>query len=134
MTYKTYEDDFNKKRQAKLQKELLMPNQKNINTMKLIEDTEPKYAKHMFLRNELIERFAMHIGGGLDILEQPICPHCERPAAWDKEGKAYCFSCHKSIDKTITVRQYLLEYTKGMTEQQLELLNKIGGREDDIIE
>jgi hypothetical protein len=132
--YNKFEDDYKKIRQTKLHKELIQPNQKNINTMKLIEKTDPKYARHMFLRNELIEQFAMHLGGGIDILEQPVCPHCERPAAWDQEGKGYCFSCKKSIpaNKIVTVRQYLLEYTKGMSEEQLELL--IGGENDDFIE
>lgn len=95
----------------------------------MISKVDPKYAKHMFLQNELIEKFAMNLGGGLDVLEQPVCIHCERPAAWNEGGSAYCFSCHKSTpaDKAITVRKYLLEQTKCYTAEQLELLNTLGG-------
>ena len=35
--YNKFEDDYKKTRQTKLHKELIQPNQKNINTMKLIE-------------------------------------------------------------------------------------------------
>ena len=128
--------------QFKKEKKLILDNKINtLNTkhnaiMKEIEKVNPKFAEHMFLRNELVEKFAEHMGGGIDILEQPMCSHCEKPATWDKDGKAYCFSCHKSTpaDKVITVRQYLTEFLKGFTEEQLKLLNTIGGIEDDSVE
>ena len=100
--------------------------------MKSIEKIDPKYAKHMFLKNQLIENFAMHMGGGIDLLDQPVCPHCEKPAAWNEGGTAYCFSCNKSIpmDKVITVIEYLIEYTNAFTEEQLEVLNMLGGSDN----
>ena len=128
------EDNFRDTRMKKLDHELKIVNTNTVNAMKAIENVDPKYAKHMFLRNELIEQFAYHMGGGLNILEQPMCIHCERPAAWDIDG-AYCFSCNKKTprDKAITVREYLIEFSKGFTEEQLELLNMIGGESDEII-
>lgn len=99
--------------------------------MKNIEKVSPKFAKHMFLKNQLIENFAMHLGGGMDLLDQPMCPHCEKPAAWNTDATAYCFSCHKSIaaSKVVTVMEYLVEYTDSFTEEQLEMLNMLGGSE-----
>lgn len=99
--------------------------------MKSIESVDPKFAKHMFLKNQLIENFAMHMGGGIELLQQPMCPSCEKPAAWNEAGTAYCFSCNRSIpaDKITTVAQYLIEFTKGFNEEQLEVLNMLGGSE-----
>lgn len=129
------EQEFRNVRMLKLDNELSKHNTKNLEIMNTIGEIDPKYAKHMFLRNELIERFAISIGGGLDILGQPVCIHCERPAAWDIEGSAYCFSCNKSIPayKVITVMDYLKEFTKTFTEEQLEMLNILGGSNDEII-
>ena len=125
------EAEFKRTRQNKLKKELSILDTGNINIMKSIEKIDPKYAKHMFLKNQLIENFAMHMGGGVDLLEQPVCPSCEKPAAWNENATAYCFSCNKSIpsDKVITVMEYLIEYTNAFTEEQLEVLNMLGGSE-----
>ena len=129
------EDNFKNTRMKKLDHELKDINKNTVSTMRAIENVDPKYAKHMFLRNELIEKFAMNIGGGLDILQQPVCIYCERPAAWDIGGSAYCFSCNKNIpaDKVITVMDYLMEYTKTFSEEQLEILNMLGGTNNEII-
>ena len=129
------EDDFKRARQGKLSKELSTIDTDNVKTMKSIEKLDPKYAKHMFLRNDLIKNFAMSKGGGIDILDQPVCTQCERPSAWNDEGSAYCFACNKNIPAkdVITVAEYLIEYTKGFSEEQLEILNKLGGRNDEII-
>lgn len=123
------EREFKNTRMLKLDHDISKHNVRNVKIMDTIEKTDPKYARHMFLRNELIEKFAMNIGGGLDILEQPVCIHCEKPAAWDIGGSAYCFSCNKNIpaDKVITVMDYLMEYTKTFSEEQLEILNMLGG-------
>lgn len=130
------DQEFRNTRNLILDNELKKVNTKNVDVMKQIEGVDPKYAKHMFLKNSLIEKFAMHIGGGIDILSQPVCMHCERPAAWNEGGTAYCFSCNKNIpaDKVITVMGYLMEYTNIFTEEQLEILNKLGGKQNGIIE
>jgi len=112
-------------RQAKL-KQL---SQKHFDVMKVIEGKDPKFAKHMFLRNELVEKFAKHVVGGVNILEQPVCIHCEKPAAWNEGGSAYCFACNGTTpkDKAITVREYLIDQLKGFDEEKLEMLSMIGG-------
>lgn len=123
------EREFKRFRQGKLNKELSILDKDNINIMKGIGEVEPKYAKHMFLRNELLKNFAMKASGGVDLLSQPVCTHCERPAAWDKSGSAYCFSCNKTVPAkdVITVMDYLMEHTKMFTEEQLEQLINIRG-------
>ena len=129
------EEEFKRTRKGMLQKELSTIDIDNAKTMKSIERVEPKYAEHMFLRNELLQKFSMSMGGGIDILEQPVCTHCERPAAWDVGGSAYCFSCNKSVPAkdVITVMEYLMEYTKMFSEEQLEVLNRLGGNNNEII-
>lgn len=130
------DQEFKAVRNNILSKQLVEVNVKHIDTMKTIEGLDPKFAKHMFLRNELLESFSKNMGGGVNVLEQPMCNHCERVAAWHTGGKAHCFSCNQDTpaDKVITVKKYLLEYMKGMTEEQLQMLNSLGGeRKNEII-
>ena len=118
-------------RQEQIRKRNLQLNKRHFDIMKAIEGKDPKFAKHMLKRNSIIEMFAKHIGGGVDILEQPMCEHCEKPAAWNEGGTAYCFSCNRDTKKPITVLMYLLEYTKFYSEEQLDLLKAMGGDIDD---
>lgn len=129
------EEEFKRTRKGMLQKELSAINIGNVKIMESIGKVEPKYAKHMFLRNELLQKFSMSMGGGIDLLEQPVCTHCERPAAWDVGGSAYCFSCNKSVPAkdVITVMEYLMEYTKMLSKEQLEVLNRLGGDSNEIV-
>lgn len=101
----------------------------NVRAMKIIEGKDPKYAKHMFLRNQLLENFAMRATGGIDILDQPVCRSCEKPAAWHTGGTAYCFSCGTTTKEPITVQQYLIEHTKYFTDEQIELMVRAGEME-----
>lgn len=126
------EKDYRDTRRFILNKDLSQINSNHINIMDTIEGVDPKFAKHMFLRNQLIENFAKQMGGGINILDQPMCNRCERPAAWNQEGTAYCFSCHSTTKDPITVKKYLIEYTKGLPQEQLELLTMLGGNYDEI--
>ena len=126
------DQEYRDTRKLMLDKELQTINTNHFDIMKTIEGVEPKFAKHMFLRNQLIENFAKSIGGGINVLGQPMCNHCEKVAAWNDEGTAYCFSCHSTTKKPITVKQYLIEYTKALSEEQLELLSMMGGVEDEV--
>lgn len=129
------EREFNEKRNNQLNNSLMQLDKGNINVMKAIQSMDPKYAKHMFLRNELVKKVALYAAGGIEILDQPVCNHCERPALWDKGGTAYCFSCHTKTQKPITVERYLIEYTKFFSEEQLEMmLAAKGGENIEIIE
>ena len=127
-------------RQKQLRKQMLMPNVKHHMIMKDIEGKDPKFASHMFKRNDLIEKFAKHLGGGINILDQPMCDHCEKPAAWNEGGTAHCFSCNRDTAKPITVHEYLMNYTKGYSEhqlrqieEQLKVLEAMGGEIDDTV-
>lgn len=101
----------------------------NKRVMDSIGKMDPKYAKHMFLSNQIIEQFAMHSGGGLELLDQPVCTQCEKPAAWNDGGSAYCFSCHRTIpaDQITTVLEYLRNEIKTFDVEKLEILNRLGG-------
>lgn len=129
------DQEFKAARNNILGKQLIETNVKHIDTMKTIEGLDPKFAKHMFLRNELLESFSKNMGGGVNVLEQPMCGHCERVAAWNTGGKAHCFSCNKDTpaSQVITVKKYLLEFMKNMSEEQLQMLNTLGGDKHDII-
>ncbi len=120
------EADFKNTRRGILNHEHKKIDLGNARVMQAIQTTDPKYAKHMFLRNQLIQNFAMRSTGGIEILDQPVCEHCERPAAWHTGGTAYCFSCGTTTKQPITVEKYLMEYTKFFTKEQLELLGKAG--------
>lgn len=121
-------------RQAQIRRRNLMANPRHLDIMKAIDGKDPKYAKHMFLKNSIIEKFAKHVGGGVEILEQPVCIHCEKPAAWNEGGTAYCFYCHGTTpaDKVVTVQQYLMDQLKGFNEEALERLALLGGEYNEI--
>lgn len=118
--------EFKEARGNKLASEHSKVDLGNVRAMKVIEGVDPKFAKHMFLRNQLLQNFAMRATGGIDILDQPMCNHCEKPAAWHTGGAAYCFSCGTTTKEPITVEKYLMEYTKMFTDEQLKLMVKAG--------
>lgn len=118
-------------RDKKLQHDITRDNEKHFKVMESIKGKDPKLAAHMMQRNDIIRKFASKIGGGIDILEQPMCEHCEKPAAWDEGGTAYCFACNKKTSKPITVHEYFMEHTKYYTKEQLEILKALGGESDE---
>lgn len=122
-------EEGEKLRRLKLQADLQKDNKTNIDIMKMIEGKDPKYAKHIMAKNNIVMQFAMKLFGGVDLLEQPVCPACEIPASWHDGASGYCFTCHRTIpaDKVVTVREYLLDQIKGMSEEQIELLHLLGG-------
>lgn len=116
-------------RRLKLQSDLNKDNKMNLEIMKMIDGKDPKYAKHIMNRDNIVMQFALKLFGGVDLLEQPVCPSCEIPASWNDLGSGYCFNCHRTIpsNKIVTVREYLIDQIKGMSEQEIELLNMLGG-------
>lgn len=123
------EDNYNRQREHKRHIELNKDNVKTHNTLAMIEGKDPKYAKHLLLRDDLVMKFALKVGGGVELLNQPMCPRCEIPGAWNTGASGYCFRCGTSVpaNKVVTVRDYLLEHTKGMKMEDLENLNMLGG-------
>lgn len=54
----------------------------NMKTLEYLRNINPAFTEHMYEGNRVIEAFAKSTLGGVDILDQPICPHCEKPGAW----------------------------------------------------
>jgi hypothetical protein len=97
-------------------------NKQFYDVMDTLSKNNPKLAKHFQLRNDVIMKFASHIEGGVNILTQPMCEHCEKPAAWNENGTAHCFACGKDTKNPITVYDYFLNYTKNLSEEDLMIL------------
>lgn len=112
-------------RDAILKKQLQEENSKNNRIIKLIKQQNPEFANHMFQENELIEKFITKQSGGLDLLNQPVCEQCEKPASWDKDG-AYCFHCNHKTKNPKTVREYLSKALKGFDLEKLIIMNGLG--------
>lgn len=116
-----------KKRRIILDKELKKPDTNNLKLLKMIQGVNPKYAKHMYQSNELLLQFAKHMGGGIELLEQPVCRRCESPASWDLpdskgNDRAYCFGCHVHTVNPITVQEYLMREVMKMPEEKIKAL------------
>ena len=98
----------------------------NIAKFKAIEKVNPNHAKHMLLKNEFIKKMAFDNFGSIQILDQPVCEACERPAFWHTGDTANCFVCGRITKTPITVREYYEKIVK-LSEEQLEILETIGG-------
>lgn len=112
-------------REIVLKKQLELENEKNKRIMKIIENANPKFAKHMFQENSLIEKFIVKQSGGLDLLNQPVCEICEKPVAWDIDG-AYCFRCDHKTKNPKKVSDYLVSVLKGFSDEEIAIMNRIG--------
>lgn len=131
MIYNSKDEAYREQRAAEQKHKLNLDHTRNKEILKGIGNVDPKYAKHLTLRNELVMNFAMKASGGIELLEQPVCRSCEGIALWDHktskgEERAYCFNCHVHTTNPITVKKYLLEHTKQFSNEQLELLLSIG--------
>ena len=103
--------------------EFNLPNQRNMAIMEQLKGVNPAYAKDALTKNELLRVFAYKMGGGIDMLKQPVCGRCEMPCTWGthdykedlktKDRFATC-DCGYITKNPITVEQYLLEYMKGV--------------------
>lgn len=124
---------MNNYKDGRRKEKLLEKNDKNRRVMNLLKKADPKFAKHVFLKNELVEKFAEHEGGGLDILSQPVCENCEKVATWDTKG-AYCFSCGHTTKEPMKVIKYLMEVLDGIDVEILRVLQEMeGGNDENII-
>lgn len=64
------------------------------------------FVKDKFFRNKAIVDFALSVYNTLDVLDQPVCPHCEQVGLWDKGGM-YCHKCgHTTSDSLLTMAEY----------------------------
>lgn len=114
--------------------DLLAPDVDNIKILQTIQNVSPAYAKRTVLETEIIGKALIHNGGGLEILEQPVCRSCERPAFWDEpnakgEPMCGCLECHVHTTNPITVLEYMRDQIKGFSDEYLELLAQAARKE-----
>jgi len=118
-----------RERRLTLDKELKKPDKDNIELLKTIEGINPKYAKHVLAGNKLLMEFVKHMGGGIELLEQPVCRRCENPISWDMPDskgnqRGYCFKCNIHTINPITTREYLLTEVSNLPKEHIEMLLK----------
>jgi hypothetical protein len=98
-------------------------------SLRFLDNIHPKFAKHMFLRNSLVEMFAKEKFGGVEMLDLPMCRACERPGAWHDNESCYCFACGTTTpaNQTKPLRQWLAQDIKehGFSEEEMELLEQV---------
>lgn len=94
----------------------------NIKTLNYLRNINPAYAEHMYEKNRIVEAFAMSELGGVDLLEQPICPHCEKPGAWhcdfkplDPKPNEDCIECQEMQAKLKELAGMLIEKDGELT-------------------
>lgn len=87
------------------------PNRQNITAINAVKDKKSNFADHMLQHNNIIKSFAMAEHGGIELLDLPVCEHCERLAANydDPPGSAYCWVCGKVTKVPITLKEYLMQ-------------------------
>lgn len=77
-------------------------NVKNMIAINVLGELNDKYGRHMFEKNRIVEAMARHFEGGIDLLNKPVCPHCEKPGQWhcdykpsDKNPCQDCLECQE---------------------------------------
>ena len=104
-------------------------NQTNYQATEWLKGVHPKYAKHIWERNGLVQAIAMEHFGGVDVLSLPVCAKCEKPASWHDNDSAYCFACGHTTPKeqTKTLYRYIAEDSmpRGVDKEALDLLNEM---------
>jgi len=130
-----------KKRRIILDKEINKPDENNLRLLNTIKGISPKYADHILNSNKLLIEFAKHMGGGIELLDQPVCRSCESPASWDlpdSKGnqRGYCFNCHVHTTNPITVREYLLTEVAKIPKDKIKVILKMAEKrnEGEVIE
>jgi hypothetical protein len=94
-----------------------------------LKNVNPKFAKHVMVKNDLVKIFAMERFGTIDILEQPMCTKCEKPCTWHTGGTAYHLECGTHIKNPITMLDYLRSEIH-LTEEQLDIMAGIMYKSD----
>lgn len=120
---KTEQQDWEEKTEAQKNYEFNLPNARNLAIMDALKGVSPAYARDALTRNELLKAFAYKLGGGIDLLKQPVCNRCEMPCTWGtydykedigSDTKYATCDCGHISKNPMTVEAYLLEYVKGI--------------------
>lgn len=93
----------------------------NHKTVVDLGNANPAFAKHILIKNDIVKLFALKRYGTIDLLDQPMCVKCEKPATWDTGGTAYHHDCGTHIKHPVTMLEYLRSEIK-LSPEQLELL------------
>lgn len=104
---------------------------RNMEAIKLLNGIHEKYGKHAWLKNKIVLDLCIDNYGSLDVMERPVCEHCEKPAMWHVGGTGYCWACGGTTPKPITVKQYLMNEFGRLSEKQLEALEMMSGFDDE---
>lgn len=137
--YNSKAAEWNRQRDLKQNKEINTLDVNQLAVFNEIQKLNPKFAKHIVQGNDLLNTFIFKELGNLEILDRPMCTHCESPAAYDMDGSVYCFKCHGRSypkdyphGKIMTLRGYMLEelMSKGLNADQLTQLNVISKGEE----
>lgn len=103
----------------------------NNGVLQQLQKNNPKYLEHILQKNEMIMAFAKSTLGGIDLLEQPMCNHCEKPGAWHTDGTCYCWSCGTVTKNPITLYEYLAQELK-LSEEDCKIILSIAYPNKDI--
>jgi hypothetical protein len=104
---------------------------RNLEAIKMLNGIHEKYGKHAWLKNKIVLDLCIDNYGSLDVMERPVCEHCEKPAMWHVGGVGYCWACGGTTPKPITVKQYLMNEFGKLNQQQLEALDMLSVFDDE---
>jgi len=96
------------------------PDPHSFGVFKMLQDFYPEFAEKIFDDNKVMERIVMYGHNSMDILQYPICGHCETLAAYDGYGHKYgklvkrctCFKCGHSTNDPVIFRTWILDELK----------------------
>lgn len=125
---KTKIEAYEAERDEEQRRQFFKPNEHNYKVMEMLKNVSPAYAKHAMVKNDLVRLFASYLGGGVDLLKQPICEKCEEICTWGTfdqifkgmERACTCSACGHVTKNPITFEQYALEYLKGVNNVVLD--------------
>lgn len=104
------------------------PHTKNIKAHELILGKNKAFGNHIFQHNDIEKKFAYAAHGGVELLEEPVCGHCERLGSWhDKPlpGSCHCFACGKDTPNAITMREYLMQHLNVSAVEMVQIEKEI---------
>lgn len=103
-------------------------NKTTLEFVKGMGNFNPAYAKHVSVRNGLVEMLGMSMFENIDMLDLPMCPKCERPAMHHDNG-GFCTHCGIFSNVT-TFREYINMCVQelGLKTDELAALENIMGR------
>lgn len=111
-----------------MRQRIWQPHAQNITAHKLILDKSKAFGDHIFQHNDIEKKFAYASHGGVELLEEPVCGHCERLGSWHDQpspGSCHCFACGKDTPYAITLRQYLMEHLDVSPEEMAQIEKEI---------